>query len=188
MLLGVFLLNIPFILLAKESEAFAKEVSFVAEGKTYDLQLTGTAVRKKFVVKVYDVGHYLEKGAVLSGDKFEQILNDDKAKQLTMKWIRSVTAEQIQNGYKESFKAVLSPEEQTALNQDINTFIAFFNVGINKGGEQVLRWIPGGTIEFDMNGAKVGSIKNPAFAKGLWSIWFGPHSVVNRDNLVSQIK
>jgi hypothetical protein len=74
------------------------------------------------------------------------------------------------------------------LQRDINQSLEFFNQGVQKGEEHVLRWIPGGTLEVYINGKKVGTIQNEAFVKSLWDLWFGPKSVVDRDQLISQWK
>lgn len=168
-------------------QSFPKEVSFNYEGKEYKLQATGAALRKKLIVKVYAVAHYLQDGAAKSGDINEAILSDQNAKQLTMKWLRAGSVEQIKSGYESSFSSTLSESEYAALKPDIEKFIAFFNEPAVQGDEQILRWIPGGTIEVTLKGKVVGTIKNPAFAKALWNLWFGTKSVVNRDNLVNLV-
>lgn len=198
--LSVFLFTLLFCgaalnLQAKEEitdkgsgEIFDRAATFSADGKNYDLQATGSALRRKFVVKVYAVTHYFQDGITFTGDKFEQIINEDKAKQFTFKWLRGATVDQVQSGYLESFKAALSDADRQALDKDIKDFVGFYNQPVQKGDVHHVRWIPGGTIEVEVNGNKVGTIKNPTFAKALWSIWFGPKSVVNRDDLIALIK
>ena len=168
---------------------FPKEVSFDAQGKDYQLDATGVSTRKKLIIKVYSVAHYLQKGAhKAGGDKIQEILSDQNAKQLTIKWVRGVTSEQIQEGYRDSFKAAIAEPAFGQLQNEMNVFVGLFKNKADKGDEHVIRWIPGGTIEVYLNGEKAGSIKNEAFAKGLWGIWFGSKSVVNRDNLISLMK
>ena len=84
--------------------AFPKQISFDFDKKSYNLTVTGTATRKKYLVKIYAVAHYLQDGAAITGNQFEQMLTDDRAKQLTFKWVRGLTAEQIKEGYEESLK------------------------------------------------------------------------------------
>lgn len=165
-------------------ETFPKEVSFESNGKQYQLQATGVATRKKLIVKVYSIASYLQKGAG-GGDILQAILSDDNAKQLTMKWVRDVGVDKVQEAYKESFHKVFSGQEYAALAGDINQFLQFFNENAHAGDEYILRWLPGGYVEVLINGKKVGSLTNKEFAKGLWNIWFGPKSVVNRNDLVS---
>lgn len=168
---------------------FPAEVNFEQNGKKYHLALTGTATRKKFFVKVYGVASYLQDGgAPAAGDKYSEFFNDAKAKQLTIKWVHEAPADKVRDQYVESFKTNVSPEDLNRLQPEINTWLSFFNRDIQKGDEQVIRWIPGGIIEFSVNGQKVGSINNEAFARGLWSLWFGPNTSFDKAALVSQMR
>lgn len=167
-------------------QTFPSQVSFENAGKKYNLNATGTSTRKKFFVKVYGVAHYLQDGAYKSGaDKFQVILSDQFAKQLSLKWVHDADAKRIQEGYHESFQKTLSPQDYNQMLNDINQYVSFFNANFQKGDEHEIRWIPGGIIEVNYNGKKVGSVTNPNFARALWSIWFGEKSVVNRDNLTN---
>ena len=166
--------------------SFPSEVSFDYEGKTYDLDITGVSTRKKLILKVYSVAHYLQKNAK-GEDRIEKILSDVNAKQLTIKWARNVPLDKIHAGYDESFKnAISNPTAEQQKN--IDTFVSFFNQEANKGDTHVIRWIPGGIVEVEINGNKAGSITNIEFAKNLWNIWFGSKSVVNKDKLISDMK
>lgn len=169
-------------------EVFPTEVTIEHDGKEYKLEATGVTTRKKLVVTVYSLASYLQDGLVGSGDKFDEILNADKAKQLTMKWARNVPADKIREGYMESFQKIFSSEDYSKYQNEINQFVNFFNKDVQKGDTYDLRWFPGGYLELDVNGSKVGSLSNAGFAKALWSFWFGPKSVVNRNQLVTLVK
>lgn len=168
---------------------FPREVSFENEGKQYHLQATGVATRKKFFVKVYSIASYLQNGGESqSTDKFQKIMLDDNAKQLTMKWVHEGSADKVQDGYRESFKNAVSGSQYDQLQNEIGKFVGFFNKDVQKGDEHILRWLPGGYVEVIINGKQAGNITNPEFAKALWNIWFGSRSVVDRNNLVSLMK
>jgi len=169
-------------------EAFPAEITFDYQGKNYQLDSTGVSTRKKLFIKVYSVAHYLQKGAAAGKDKLQEIMSDSNAKQLTIKWVRGVPADKVQEGYEESFKTAIPEPAYTQLQSAIKTYIAFFNKDVEKGDEHVIRWIPGGVIEVQIKGKTAGTVTNPEFAKGLWNIWFGAKSVVNRDNLMSLMK
>jgi hypothetical protein len=169
-------------------EAFPTEVSFDYQGKNYQLDVTGVSTRKKLFIKVYSVAHYLQKGAAAGKDKLQEIMNDANAKQLSIKWVRSVPAATVHEGYEESLKVAFPDQSNSQLQSAINSYIGYFNQDVEKGDEHIIRWIPGGVIEVQIKGKTVGTITNPEFAKGLWNIWFGPKSVVNRDNLMSMMK
>lgn len=166
-------------------EEFPKEVTFTQNGKTYNLTGTGVATRKKFFVKVYSIASYIQNGAKAGSDKYATLLQDDLAKQLTLKWVHVADAKRVVEGYNESFKNVLSDADFSRLKGEIDHFVQFFNHDIREGEEQVLRWLPGGDVEVLINGKSLGHIQDPAFAKGLWNIWFGPKSVVDRNQLTA---
>src|ERR1700730_2086906 len=67
---------------------FPSTVSFKYDGQTYSLYKTGESTRKKFLVKVYNVAHYIQDGTKITGETFQSILIDNRAKQLTLKWDR----------------------------------------------------------------------------------------------------
>lgn len=164
---------------------FPKEISFSHDNHEYHLSLTGVALRKKLIVKVYNVASYLQSDAP-KGDILNEIMQDSFAKQLTLKWVHDVDKNRVVNGYRESFENALSTTEKSQLQSEINQYLSFFQNDVKKGDVHVLRWLPGGYVEVLVNDQKVGSVTNPNFAKGLWSIWFGPKSVVNREQLISQ--
>lgn len=169
--------------------SFPRTVTFDSGGKNYKLQATGVATRKKFFVKVYSIAHYIQDATALSGnDKIAAVLNSPKAKQLTLKFDRSIDGQKVQDGYRESFSKGLSAADQSKLKSQIDTFIALFKGGVEKGDEEILRWLPDGNVEVMLKGKLVGTISGKEFARGLWEIWFGEHSVVDRDKLVSLLQ
>lgn len=161
-------------------ESFPEQVTFDYNGKSYTLDATGVSTRKKLMFKVYSVASYLQAGENGKGNKFEQVMNPDLAKQLTMKWVRDVNAAKVQDGFKSSLVSNQAPKSET------DQFISFFS-DVSKGDETVLRYIPGGTVEVLINGSSAGTIQNQDFANALWLIWFGNNSVVKRDQLVSEM-
>lgn len=173
---------------SQTGETFPSTVSFEHDGKTIELQATGVSTRKKLMFKVYSVASYLEGG--LSKDaanRVQTMLDSDKPKQLTLKWVRGVEAPKLVEGYRESFK-IAAEDQEAALSKEINQYISFFNHEVTKGEEQVIRELPGGVVEVYINGKKAGSIQSAAFAKVLWKIWFGKKAVVNSEQLVSIVK
>lgn len=171
-------------------EVFPREIAIDHEGKHYELEATGVTTRKKLVIKIYGLASYLQKNPqhLKQQDKYEAIFSDDNAKQITMKWVRDVSLENLQETYRESFRKVLTAQEYAQQQNDIEKYITFFTWGAHKGDEFINRWLPGGYVEVLINGNRVGSITNKAFAKGLWSIWFGNKSVVDRVQLTSLLK
>jgi hypothetical protein len=131
---------------------------------------------------VYGIASYIEDPAsVKNGDVFANIIDSKKAKQLSIIWVRDIEGKKVQDGFVESLGKV------GASKQDIDKFVRFFG-NVHVGDSHIIRSLPDGSITVSYNGEEKGSIKNPEFAKALWSIWFGKDSVVKRDQLVSQLK
>lgn len=175
----------PHIKSSATGVTFPKHVSISHDGQNFELDITGVATRKKFFVKVYSVASYLQSEAMEKGDILQQIMSDDWAKQLTMKWVYNADVKRIREGYLESFQNALSPQEFQQLQGNINEYLSFINQDIQKGDEHVLRWLPGGFIEVIINDQPAGSITSQNFAHALWSLWFGEKSFVNRKSLLS---
>lgn len=172
---------------AATGEQFPAEITVSHQGKNYDLEATGVATRKKLIVKVYSIASYLQKGAQGS-DPLAKIMSSENAKQLTIKWVRDVPVSKVVETYRESFKTVLEGSQGMDINKDIETYLSFFTQDAAKGGELVLRWFPKGYVEVLIDGKTAGTITSEPFAKALWSIWFGKKSVVNVDQLLSNMK
>lgn len=165
---------------------FPATVSFEQDGKQFQLDATGTSTRKKLIVKVYGMASYLEKGAA-GADAFAKVMDPKVAKQLTMKWMRDIEAKQLTDGYRDSFK-IAAEGSSADIQKEIDQFLSFYSQPIKNGDEQVIRYVPGGYVELLINGKSLGHLTSEPFAQVLWKIWFGPKSVVNRDQLVSLMK
>jgi hypothetical protein len=163
-------------------EVFPKTITFESDGKQYQLEATGVATRKKLIIKVYSIAHYLQKGVAAD---IQNIMSDANAKQFTLKWVHEASADKVQNAFQESFHKVFTPEKYDGLKNEINRFLQFFNQDAKINDEYILRWIPGGHIEVLINGKKMGSVTNQEFAAGVWNIWLGQKSVVDSKELLS---
>ena len=167
---------------------FPGQVSFTHDGKNYTLTLTGVSVRKKLVFKVYGMAHYIEsftKGG--SQEAFDAVMADGKAKQITMEFARDVDAAKIKETYEDSFKEHATREELKAIKPSLDQFLGYFTQDVKENDQFVLRWMPGGTIASTIIGQEKPPIADAAFARILWSIWFGEDSVVDRDDLVQRM-
>lgn len=164
-------------------ELFPRKIQFMFEGKNYDLETTGVATRKRLIVKVYSIAHYLQIGA--KGDKMEATLSDENAKQLTLKWVYGSSPEKIHEAFQDGFHRVFSSEQYLALQKEIDRFLSLFNQATKPGDQFILRWIPGGHLVVIINGKEMGTFKNSDLALGVWKIWFGKNSIVNVNDLLS---
>lgn len=168
-------------------KSFPSEIKITYDGQEHALKLTGLTVRKKFIIKVYGVAHYME-GPLPAGTKeaFQEILTDGKAKQLTMDFSRDVTVEQIQGAYRDGFKENATAEELKAIQPTIDKFLGYFTREVKENDQFILRWLPGGTIVPIIAGQEKPALVDKTFARILWTIWFGEDSIVDREKLIKR--
>lgn len=159
------------------------------EGETlYELKATGATSRSFFVVKVYSVAHYMANSPLeLHENPFDGVLDSKGPKQLTMRWLRPLELSKIQDTYYETFDKAFTEDQKDAFRSDIEKFIASYDRDVRKGDEHVLYWTNAGDLQIWYDGKLMGEIHNPAFARLVWSLWFGPKSVVDRSKLVAAV-
>jgi len=168
---------------------FPKTVSFAGDYKTFNLEVTGLSLRKKYWAKVYGMAHYMEAGAKFSNKRDAQTvaLSDQYAKQFTLVFVRDVGADKIQDAFREGFKKNSSDSERSEITTMIETFIGFFTRDIKNGERIVLRSHPGGKVTAIIHGEEQDPISSVTFSRVLWRIWLGKHSIVDRDRLVRMV-
>lgn len=170
---------------AAPSSAIVKmpeQVAFHEDGKDYVLSLTGTAVRKKLIFKIYNVAHYMEKNTDKSA-----ILADGPAKQLVIRYSRNISGDLIRADLLSDFRLNATPTEYQEIQPLTEKLLAFFSKSVLKNDELIIRWLPGGQIKVYFNAEKKGVVTNTTFARVLWSIWFGPHAAVNPSGLTARL-
>lgn len=167
---------------------FPKQVSFTHDGTEYVLSITGTAVRKKMVFKVYGIAHYMQDAAIGSAEEgLTAAMSEDKAKQITMDFARNVGPDKIQDAYRESFKKNATAEELAEIQPLLDQFVGYFDKEVKENEQYILRWLPGGTVLTIVQGEEKPAITNATFARVLWSTWLGKNSIVDRNKLVGLI-
>lgn len=178
----------PTVTEPSTERTFPKEVTFKSGESSYSLNLTGVAVRKKFVFKVYGMAHYMQdpiRGS--KQDVLKSILVDGRAKQISMVFVRDVDLGKIQETYREGFKNNASSDELRTIEPLVNTFVGYFTKDVKENDQFVLRWLPGGTVSVTVQGEEKPPITDLTFARVLWSIWFGEDSIVDREDLIKEV-
>jgi hypothetical protein len=169
-------------------KSFPVVVKFTKDGVGYTMSLTGVAVRKKLVFKVYGMAHYAQDPVKGPKDAaLEAMLVDGKARQITMDFARDVDAAKIRDAYLDGFKENATADEFTSIRPLVDQFVAFFSRDVKENQQFVLRWLPGGIVIAAVAGEEKPPLTSPLFARVLWSIWLGKDSIVDRSDLVSRI-
>jgi hypothetical protein len=168
---------------------FPEWITFKHGGRDYTLGATGTAVRKKLIVKVYGMVHYVEnpEKAGSKWDAFNEVIYTNKAKQITMDFVRDVDVPKIRDAYLTGFKENCSKEEFNRIQGQINQFLVYFDRDVKENDRFILRWLPGGSVVAIIANTEKPAITNELFARTLWLIWFGNDSIVDRDDLITRL-
>jgi len=173
-----------------EKEPFPKDIIVEDADEKLSLSMTGTAVRKKFFLKIYSMAHYIERELYSFSNNeeiYSNIMTEPGTKQISMMFLRSLTAKQIQDSLITGLKLNTTDEEYLQILPNVEIFIEAINADVKENDQFAIRWHSDGRIVSLFQGKKISSIKDENFAKALWSIWFGSFSVVNRDLLVKEL-
>ncbi len=136
------------------------------EGK--ELVLNGIGIRRAtiFNVKVYVGGLYVLKKSQNSNE----IINQDNPKHITMKFVRDVDADDLQDAWLEGFKAAVTEADRKPLMEAFNKFNATMR-DMEEGEAILINFLDQG-VQVSVKGQKHPFIGDKAFSKALLSIWF----------------
>ena len=145
--------------------------------KVDDKSLLGAGLRTKTFLKVqvYALGLHVadsalsgalavHKGKTDTPAFYHDLVAGDFPKQVTMKFLRDLSASQIQEAMREALAG--------ADKARVDTFVSYFPA-IQSGQECVLKWAPGGTLETVVAGQAKPPIADKAFTTAVFAIWLG---------------
>jgi hypothetical protein len=137
--------------------------------KPAKMVLTGAALRKRVVFKVYTIGSYVEAGAGVRSA--EALADADVPKQLHLVMERNVDgkelAEAVENAIHKSRGDGAFAEELKALAETMKA------TELKKGDHVWLTNVPKKGLECDVAGKKRLLIENSDFSKAIWEIYLG---------------
>jgi hypothetical protein len=131
--------------------------------------LAGVGIRKKFVVKVYAAGLYMENP---STDPAE-IIGSDQAKGMLMHFLyKKVEAEKLQEAWIDGFEGN-TPQSSADLQGRMDEFVSLFAEDSLKGEEILMTYVPGTGTAVTIKGEDKGTIPGADFMEALFAVWFG---------------
>ena len=162
------------------------------EAKRGSLTLIGIGLRTRTMlkVKVYAIGLYVAdsmlptlRAKVGSPDLYNELVWGDFPKELHLRLVRDVTAEQMRNNIREALDAQGADKTRT------EALISGFGP-LRAGQDYRLRWLPGGALETISVGQPNPPIPDKAFSAAGFSIWLGAHPIQSdiKKDLVSRLK
>ena len=183
---GLFVLAFSTAALAQDVTEPRSGVTFAANNGDMSLLGVGLRTRTFLKVKVYAIGLYASEAALAgplakakpgTAAYYKELVSGDFDKQITMKFVRDLSADQIKSAFREVLEA--------ADPQKTDLFVSYFGE-LKIGQEATLRWISGGTLQTTVAGLGKPEIKDPRFAEAIFGIWLGEKPVqeeIKRDLL-----
>ena len=174
----------------QDEKQFPHNIVIEYHNQQLDLFLTGLTIRRKFFLKIYSVAHYIDQQPDVAGSDdniYKSILQNNSTKQISMIFLRNLSAEQIQKSLRAGIKLNSSEAEYLQILPQIEEFMQAINANVEKNDEFIIRWHPDGSVVSLFQGAQISSIRNVKFAETLWAIWFGNFSVVDRKSLIKEM-
>ena len=139
------------------------------------LTLNGLGLRKKFFIKVYVGGLYLQ----AKSSNPAAILSADAPRRMVMHFLYSVSKNQMCDAWEEGL-------EDNTKNPSADVKAAFKTLcswmePIPKGNRLVLTYVPGTGTIVEVNGKVKGTIPGKATADAIVSTWIGPKPAMGDD-------
>jgi len=137
------------------------------------LRATGTALRKKWLWKVYAIAGYADERIALGDDPGRAIVESKLAKRMHLRMLRDVDAEKIANGVNEALeKSSTVPLDLIA--EERAQFLTVFGRGeLKKGDDLQMTYLPGEGLQLAVNGEVKEVIAGERFARAFFQIYFG---------------
>jgi hypothetical protein len=177
----------------RDEKQFPHNIVIEYNNEQLDLFMTGLTIRRKFFLKIYSMAHYTEQlpnvaGSDISDDDiYKSILQNNGIKQISMVFMRKLTAKQIKDSLKSGMQLNSSEADYLKILPQVEEFMQAIYADVKKNDEFVIRWYPDGEVISFFQGTQISSIKSVKFAETLWAIWFGDFSVVDKKALIVEL-
>ncbi|MDR9425572.1 MAG: chalcone isomerase family protein [Marinobacter sp.] len=170
--LGLMLLALPLYSGAKTVEGVEVPGTYSYEGQ--ELALSGAGSRSKWFMDLYVAGLYLSSAEPGSASI---ILETDEPQAITLNIISGmITSERMKEATLEGFDAA-TEGDTSAIQGDIDRFIAVFEEAIKEGDSFTLVYMPEEGVSVLKNGEHKDTIGDLAFKQALFGIWLSDNPV-----------
>jgi len=153
--------------------SYETQVECTVGGKPVKMVLTGAALRKRVVFKVYTIGSYVEAGAGVRSA--EALAGADVPKQLHLVMERDVGGAEMADAVE---KAIHKGRGDGAFSDELKALSdTMKSLELKKGDHVRLTNIPKKGLECDVAGKKQVLIENSDFSKAVWEIYLGKKNI-----------
>lgn len=159
-------------------------------GRSWNLKLLGSGLRKKMVFKVYVAVLYADSAAVLGDDPAQAVCQQDIARRMVIVVKRDLDASRIADAIARGFiENVWKAPPDSLLAEELERYIAFFGGELKEGQRLDVTYLPGHGMFTSVSGEPRPLVTEPRLAHGIWSIWLGktPISEDLRARLVERV-
>jgi hypothetical protein len=132
------------------------------------LVLNGVALRKKFIIKVYQAGLYV----AAKSHNADSILAADAPRRMVMQFLYDVGKNKMCEAWNEALENN-TPGASAQLKADFVTLCGYM-VDIKEKEQMVFTYVPGTGTEVKVAGAVKGTLAGKEFADALLKAWIGP--------------
>ncbi|MDP9362053.1 MAG: chalcone isomerase family protein [Acidobacteriota bacterium] len=139
------------------------------------LTLNGLGLRKKFFIKVYVGGLYLQ----AKSSNPAAILASDSPRRIVMSFLYSVSKDQMCDAWSEGLEAN-TPNASAEVKGAFKTLCSWMEP-IPKGNRLVLTYVPGTGTIVEVNGKMKGTLPGKATADAIVFTWIGPKPAMGDD-------
>jgi hypothetical protein len=155
------------------STEYQTKIEAKVGGKTVKLDLTGAALRKRVVFKVYTIGSYVEAGAGVR--TAEELAAADCPKQLHLVMERDVEGKELAEAVE---KAIHRGRGENAFADELKSLADTMKaLELKKGDHVRLTNLPKKGLECDVAGKKQIVIENSDFSRAVWEIYLGKKNI-----------
>lgn len=171
---------------AAPGQGFPAEKTVTDDGETRRLAFTGKTERVFLFFSIYAIAHYAEVDGwpPLSPNA---VVADERGKALHIRFNRKLGVERIRKEFADSLRRNGQPEWLAEAEPTIAAFMTAIDRDARDGDQLVFFWLPGGQLFAEFNGERSFAATDTAFAKLIWSIWFGDDPVCDRQELLAQL-
>lgn len=171
---------------ARGKSEFPVEMMFTEAGEVHELTFTGQSERAVLFFRVYDIAHYVEADERRSVSQ-ATVVADGPSKAIVISFARKLGREQIQDEFSKSLRRNAQSDWLEQAEPTITAFINGIDRDAQPGDQMVFYWLAGGRIIAEFNGEREFGVTDTAFAKLIWSIWFGEEPACDREQLLASL-
>lgn len=207
-LLSIFTTSAFADKITEPSSGYAFDSEKSVAGKSYTL--VGVGMRKKFIVKVYAMGMYVEttdakrafsslatkaggndQAHLAAGDKAQAfIVNGTFDKIGVLHFVRDVDAAKVREAFTEGLADEVSDKAAPDVREAAQSFLKLVDRDLKNGDDLVIHSSTDGRLEISIGGQDKGGVTNAKLARAMWSVWLGSKPVTKdlKGELVNRIE